>query len=415
MTIRPFQRKIVNRELVSSGILGDEMSTPGTNCFRFANRALDPDKRELWVNDVVRETEPKVFDLIAYLLKHRDRVVSKDELQGVLWPEVVVTEASLSRTVMKARKALDDDAHEPEIVRTVPRKGFRFIANVREPASSVFLADGLSDVYFARSDDAHIAWRTLGNGQPDILFAPGFVSHLDLRYRIQEVADFDTQIANGRRLITFDKRGTGLSDRTGQAPTTEDMVHDMQAVLDAANSERAIIFAVSESGPTACLFAARYPERVAALILYGTFAKGLGDEDYPYMPSREKHAAWLTQLVNQWGGPAALELFSPSNAQDPAFQDGWARYLRASATPGGIEGILEVARDLDVTDVLPEIRCPTLVLHRTGDKLIDWRAGRDLAAAIPNSEFIALDGDDHWWFIGDPQRVLDVMHPYLNG
>jgi pimeloyl-ACP methyl ester carboxylesterase/DNA-binding winged helix-turn-helix (wHTH) protein len=390
------------------------MPTPSPQCFRFAARALDLDKRELWVDAAVRETEPKVFDLIAYLLEHRDRVVSKDELQKVLWPDIVVTEASLSRTIMKARKALDDDAHAPKIIRTVPRKGFRFIADVQKPDDSVFLLSGLSDVNFVRSGDIHIAWRTIGDGSPDILFAPGFVSHLDLRYRTQQVADFDAHLAHGRRLITFDKRGVGLSDRIVQAPTIDDTVCDMLAVLDAAESERAIIFAVSESGPAACQFAAKYPERISALILYGTFAKGLKDDAYPYMPSRKTHDAWLEHLVNHWGGPASLELFAPSHANNQMYKDGWARYLRAAATPGGVKAILECARDLDVRDTLPKIQCPTLVMHRTGDKLIDWRAGRDMAAAIPNSKFIALDGNDHWWFVGDWRSVLDAMQPYLD-
>ncbi len=398
----------------SSGILCPKMPTRRTKYYRFADRALDPDKRELWVNDSVRETEPKVFDLIAYLLEHRDRVVSKNELQEAMWPNTVVTEASLSRTIMKARKALGDDAHEPAIIRTVPRKGFRFIADVRDEPGGKFLADGLSDVHFARNDDVHIAWRTLGDGKPDILFAPGFVSHLDLRYRVSLVADFDTQLAHDRRLITFDRRGVGLSERIGKTPTLDESVQDMRAVLDAADSQRTILIAVSESGPAACLFAARYPDRVAALILYGTFARGLKDSDYPYMPNRATHDAWLAHLVNNWGGSASLGLFSPSHVDNPQVQDTWARYLRASATPGSVKMILEAARDFDVRDELPKIRCPTLVLHRSGDKLIDWRAGRDLAGAIPNSKFVALDGIDHWWFVGDSQSVLDAMHPYLD-
>lgn len=403
---------------MSSGILGHVMATTHLRSFRFAGRALDPDRRELWIGESVRETEPKVFDLIAYLLEHRDRVVTKDELQETLWPNLVVTEASLSRTVMKARRALDDDAHEPDIIRTVPRKGFRFIADVTEPANSVFLVDDLSDVHFVRSNDAHIAWRTIGDhpgdGSHDILFAPGFVSHLDLRYRVQMVADFDARLARGRRLITFDKRGVGLSDRAGPAPSIDETVEDMIAVLDAAGSTRATIFAVSESGPAACLLAARHPERVAALILYATYAKGLRDDDYPYMASRRAYDAWLRHLTDSWGGPASLELFAPSHAADPVYRDGWARYLRASAAPGSVKGILEVARDIDVRGILAEIQCPTLVMHRTDDRLVDWRAGRDLAAAIPNARFVALDGQDHWWFIGDSQSVLDAMQPFLD-
>ncbi len=390
------------------------MTTPGTNCFHFADRALDPEKRELWVGKAVRETETRVFDLIAYLLEHRDRVVSRDELQETLWPTVVMTAASLSRTIMQAHKALDDDAQKPEIIRTVSRRGFRFIADVRPPDSSALHIDGLSEVHFVRNGKARIAWRTIGDSRPDILFAPGFVSHLELRYRASNAADFDMQLAHRRRLITFDKRGVGLSDRLGPAATIKDTVSDMRAILDATGSQRVILFAVSESGPAACLFAAQYPQRVAALILYGTFAKGLKDHDYPHMPSHRSHDEWLTHLIGNWGKPASLDLFAPSQVDNPHSRDSWAHYLRASATPGSAKNILTVARDYDVRNILPKICCPTLVLHRTGDKLVDWRAGRDLAAAIPGSEFIALDGIDHWWFVGDQQGVLDAMQPYLD-
>ena len=390
------------------------MSPPSANSYRFAGRSLDPVLRELRVGEDIRDVEPKVFDLIEYLMKNRERVVSKDELQEALWPGVVVTEASLSRTVMKARKALDDPAHEPEVIRTVSRKGFRFVANVRAPASTVFLAEGLSDVHFVRSGDVHIAWRTLGDGPKDILFAPGFVSHLDFRYRIQEVADFDAKLAAGRRLITFDKRSVGLSDRIGQPPRLEDTVADMKAVLDAAGSKTAVIFAVSESGPAACQFAARYPDRVAALILFGTFAKGAQADDYPHMPGSRLYQAWLDELIKNWGGPASLEIFAPSIADDPTVQDGWARYLRSAASPGIIRGILESLAEIDVRECLGDIQCPTLVLHREDDRMIRLDAGRDLAERIPGAEFVSLRGPDHWWFVGDQQALLQAAEPYLS-
>ncbi|MDP7092869.1 MAG: alpha/beta fold hydrolase, partial [Gammaproteobacteria bacterium] len=338
---------------------------------------------------------------------------SKDELQDKLWPDVVVTEASLSRAIMKARKALDDHAREAEIIRTVPRKGFRFVADVREPAGSVFLVDGLSDVHFVENNGIHIAWRTLGEGPTDVFFAPGFVSHLDTRYRIREVAEFDTQLAAGRRLIAYDKRSVGLSERIGERPTLEENVGDMLAVLDAAKSKKAVIFAVSESGPVACRFAAKYPDRVTALILYGTFACGLKDDDYPHMWSRKTYDAWVDSLISQWGGAASLELFAPSISDDPAAQDGWARYLRSAATPGVIRGMFEVLRDIDVRDELAGINCPTLVLHRRGDRLVQCSAGRDLAERIPGAKFVELPGRDHWWFVGDQQSVLQAMQPYL--
>ena len=383
------------------------MSDTRANQFRFAGRSLDPVLRELRVDGEVRDTEPKVFDLIEYLLRNRERVVSKTELQEKLWPNVIVTEASLSRTVMKARRVLDDNAGEPEVIRTIPRRGFRFVANVREPVASVFLAEGLSDVNFVASGDVHIAWRTLGDGPQDLLFAPGFVSHLDFRYRIREVADFDIQLAAGRRLITFDKRSVGLSDRIGSPPTLEATVDDIRAVLDAAGTKKAIIFAVSESGPAVCEFAARYPERVEALILFGTFAKGEQADDYPHMPGPRMYQAWLDDLIANWGGPASLEYFAPSHADDPQVQDGWARYLRAAASPGIIRFILEELARIDVRECLPRIQCPTLVLHREGDRMIWLSAGEDLAARIPGAKFVALPGRDHWWFLGDAQAVLD--------
>jgi pimeloyl-ACP methyl ester carboxylesterase/DNA-binding winged helix-turn-helix (wHTH) protein len=390
------------------------MSNISASSYSFVNRTLDPGLRELRVDGQLRDAEPKVFDLIEYLLRNRDRVVSKRELQEQIWPSVIVTEASLSRAIMKARKALDDQAQDAEIIRTVPRKGFRFIANVQEPVNSVFMADGLSDVHYVDNGGVHIAWRTLGDGPTDVFFAPGFVSHLDTRYRIRDIAEFDVRLAKNRRLITFDKRSVGLSDRIGDIPTIENTVSDMKAVLDAANCRKTTIFAVSESGPAACIFAARYPERVKSLILYGTFAKGLKDDHYPHMGSRESYDKWLKYMVSDWGKPVSLELFAPSVADNPLVQDAWARYLRSAATPGVMKGIIEALRDTDVRDILPDIRCPTLVAHRTGDRLIRVAAGKDLADRIPNAEFVELPGDDHWWFIGDAAGVLETMQPYLD-
>ena len=390
------------------------MATENANSFSFGNRSVDPELREVRVDGEIRETEPKVFDLIEYLMKNRDRVVTKEELTEAIWPNVIVTEAALSRAVMKARKALDDHAQNAQVIRTVPRKGFRFIANVRKPVSSVFLVDNLSDVNYVENHGVHIAWRTLGNGDKDVFFAPGFVSHLDTRYRIREVAEFDAWIATNRRLITFDKRSVGLSDRIGEIPTLENTVSDMKAVLDAAGSKKVSILAVSESGPAACVFAARYPERVRSLILYGTFAKGLQGDGYPHMANNEKYDAWLDHLVTGWGTPVSLDLFAPSVADDPKVQDGWARYLRSAATPGVIRGIFEALKGIDVRDVLKDIQCPTLVVHRAGDKLIRAVAGEDLATRIPNAEYAQLDGQDHWWFVGDAQSVMDVMQPYLD-
>lgn len=388
----------------------------GGGCWRFAGRRLDLDRRELTIDGQPVAVEPKVFDLIAWLLTHRERLVSKDELQDALWPGLVVTEASLSRTVMKARRALRDDTRQPQVILTVPRRGFRFVAAAERDQPGrrgVFLVDGLSDVHFAPSDGVHIAWRSLGEGRPDVLFCPGFVSHLDMRYRIPAIASFDEQLAAGRRLLVFDRRGVGLSDRIGNVPTIENTVADMKAVLDQARSARTFIFAVSESGPAAARFAATYPERVLGLIIYGSFARGVRADDYPHMPSERGYAGWLDTLLAGWGGPVSIEYFAPSHANDDEVREGWARYLRAAATPGSIRGILEALGRADVREILPKVRRPTLVIHRRDDRLVRVEAGRDLAARIPGARFVEVPGQDHWWFVGDTAPILAATLEFI--
>ena len=381
---------------------------------RFLDCEINLAARELLRAGVRGRLEPKVFDLLALLLEHRDRVVSKDEIQDALWPGIVVTEASLDRTVMKARRAVGDDARRQAVIRTVPRRGYRFVATLADEAPRPFdplriEPEGLSPVHFAVSGDAHIAWRTLGEGPLDVLLAPGFVSHLDMRYRVRPVVRLDMQLARHARLICFDKRGVGLSDRVSQPPTLAQTTADMAAVLDAAGSKRALLFGVSESGPACALFAATYPERTAALAVYGSFAKGIRSEDYPWLPPRATYDRWVDRLVGEWGGPASIELFAPSEAQDPEVREAWARYLRAAATPSGMRAILEAMREIDVRDVLPRIRAPTVVLHRRDDQLVRYQAGEDFARRIPGARFRLLDGDAHWWFVGDTQPIIDEI------
>ena len=387
---------------------------------RFLDCEIDLATREVQRAGARTRPEPKVFDLLALLLAHRDRVVSKDEIQAALWTGVVVTEASLERTVMKARRAVGDDARRQAVIRTVPKHGYRFVAPLATGAPRPFdplriEPDGLSPVRFAQSDGAHIAWRTLGEGPIDLLVAPGFVSHLDLRYRVRPVVALDVALARHARLICFDKRGVGLSDRVSTPPTLSQTVRDMAAVLDAAGSRRAVLFGVSESGPAAALFAASHPERVAGLALYGTFAKGIRGDDYPWLPPRDVYDQWVDSIVREWGGPASIELFSPSEARDPEIREAWARYLRAAATPSGMRAILEAMREIDVRDALGGIRVPTVVLHRQGDLLVRSGAGEDLARRIPGARFRLLAGDAHWWFAGDTAPIIEEIRGLLAG
>lgn len=387
--------------------------------WRFANCELDLAARELRVAGEPRAIEPKAFDLLAYLLNHRERVVSHDELMDAIWPGVIVTEAALARTVMKARKAVDDDATRQAAIRTVPKRGYRFVAKLEQdslrPGTGVPAEpENLSPVQFARSGGVHVAWRSLGSGSPAILFVPGFVSHLDNRYKVPSLIRFEDRLARRNRLITFDKRGMGLSERVSYPPTVENTVADMVAVLDAAGIDQAVLFGVSEGGPATGLFATTQPARTRGVIMYGTFAKGLRSPDYPWARPRKLFDAWLDELIGAWGSPASLEYFAPNLARDPEARAEWAHYLRNAATPASVRGVLEALRDIDVRDILPQIRVPTLVLHRRGDRIARWEAGEDIAQRIPGASFKLLEGNDHWWFIGDSDTILDEIETFLS-
>jgi pimeloyl-ACP methyl ester carboxylesterase len=385
--------------------------------WRFADCELDLAARELRVGGAPRGVEPKAFDLLAYLLDQRARVVSHDELMDALWPGIIVTEAALARTVMKARKAVGDSAEEQRIIRTVPKRGYRFVATLesaRQARAPQPAAADLSPVQFARSGGVHVAWRSLGSGSPAILFVPGFVSHLDNRYAVPALMRFEARLARKRRLVTFDKRGMGLSERVGYPPTVENTVADMVAVLDAAGIEQAVLFGVSEGGPATALFAATQPARTRAVIMYGAFAKGVRSTDYPWGRPRKLFDAWLEEFIGAWGSPASLEYFAPNIADDPEARTEWARYLRNAATPASVRGILEALRDIDVREMLPRIGAPTLVMNRRGDRITRWEAGEDIARRIPGASFRLLEGDDHWWFIGDSAAILHEIEAFLD-
>lgn len=384
--------------------------------WRFSGCELDLAARELRVSGEAHAIEPKAFDLLAYLLTNRERVISHDELMDALWPGVIVTEAALARTVMKARKAVGDDAGRQAVIRTVPKRGYRFVGQIDAAGphnDGTVQPDDLSPVQFARSGGVHVAWRSLGSGSPAILFVPGFVSHLDNRYEVPSLMRFEERLARDRRLVSFDKRGMGLSERVSYPPTLENTVADMVAVLDAAGIDQAVLFGVSEGGPATALFAATQPARTRGVIMYGAFAKGSRSKDYPWARPRRVFDAWVNEFIGAWGSPASLAYFAPNIAQDPEARAEWARYLRNAATPDSVRGILEALRDIDVRDVLPKIHAPTLVLHRRGDRIARWQAGEDMAGRITGARFRLLEGDDHWWFLGDSESVHVEIEAFL--
>jgi len=270
-------------------------------------------------------------------------------------------------------------------------------------------------IRYTASGDAHIAWQVVGRGRPDVLLVPGFVSHLEQCWLEPGLAAFLGRLAADHRLILLDRRGIGLSDRTAGPPTAESTSTDLEAVLDAAGAERAILFGISEGGPAVLKFARDHPERVHALILFGTMARGAYADDYPWALDRAGFDAWLARMVATWGGPSGIRMFAPSRADDPAFREWWARTLRLGSSPGAMRAVLEALHALDVRALLPEIDVPALVMHRGGDRAIHVEAGRQIALALPDSVWVRLAGDDHWPWIGETEPVLGAIETFVSG
>jgi len=241
------------------------------------------------------------------------------------------------------------------------------------------------DTKFAQSGDVSIAYQVVGHGPLDLLVVPGFVSHVEQAWEDPSYTRFLQQLASFSRLILFDKRGTGLSDRISGIPTLEQRMDDVRAVLDAAGSQRAALFGISEGGPMSVLFAATYPERTSGLVLYGTIARGAWAPDYPWGKKleNEKTEVWLEGWRKEWGGPYMVEVWAPSMEKDERFRQWWAKYLRLSASPAAVINIFRMNMAIDVRAILPTIQIPTLVLHRVGDRAINIEQGRYCAEHIP--------------------------------
>ncbi|HSS36225.1 MAG TPA: alpha/beta hydrolase, partial [Patescibacteria group bacterium] len=251
--------------------------------------------------------------------------------------------------------------------------------------------------YARTPDGVSIAFQVVGDGPRDLVWVPGWVSHLEAAWDEPTMARFFERLASFSRLILFDKRGTGLSDRVpdSELPTLETRMGDVQAVCDAVGSERVALFGVSEGASMCLVFGATYPARTTAIILFGGFARRQVAPDYPWGGSAEEHAAFLAEIEHDWGGPVGLERRAPGKRGDARFRDNWARYIRMGASPGAALALTRMNAEIDVRPVLAAVRVPTLVLHRAGDRTISLGAGRYLAERIPGATFVELAGDDH--------------------
>lgn len=350
--------------------------------------------------------EPQAFDVLVHLVEHRDRVVAKEELMDAVWRGRFVSETAVTSRIKQVRRALGDDGRSQAVVRTVHGRGYRFVGTVEEGGAVA----PRPPVRYTVTDGLHIAYQVTGGGPVDLVLISGFVSHLDLDWDDPRHVRLLDGLGSLGRLIRFDKRGTGMSDRPAGVPDLETRMHDVLAVMAAAGSERAVLVGYSEGVPMALLMAALHPERVRGLVLYAGYARRTRASDYPWAKTDEERRAYTEHLVTAWDWAADARLRCPS--ADLAMQRWWQRRMSAAATPTTVRALMDMNALVDVRDILPSIVSPTLVLHRLGDELFDPEESRYIADRVPGAQLRLLDGRDHLpW--GDADQLLDVVRPFV--
>jgi pimeloyl-ACP methyl ester carboxylesterase/DNA-binding winged helix-turn-helix (wHTH) protein len=392
--------------------------------FAFADAEVDTATFEVRRAGAAVKVEPQVFDVLVHLVRHRDRVVSKQELLESVWGDQFVSESALTSRIRDARRVVGDDGSRQAVIRTVHGRGYRFVAPVVEDgeatgdaAGAVAAAKAGNEVAgadgavpakpprtrYARSGRASIAYQVVGDGPGDLVFIPGFISNIELHWEFPPMAAFYGRLARSARLIVFDKRGTGLSDRVPAADALplEERMDDVRAVMDAAGSERATLFGISEGGPLALLFAATYPERVERLVLCNSYADRFRD-DIPALAAATRDA---------WGSGGVVGTLAPS-WRDRSVRRFLARYERLSATPDTAAHLVELCHGIDVRPILPSIGAPTRVIHHRDDPIFPLAKGQALAQGVPGAELVVLEGRDHLVYV-DQGPVLDAVEAFL--
>ncbi len=383
--------------------------------YRFGPFTLDPVQGILCAGSSEIPLGGKAFETLVFLAENAGRVVSKEELIDRVWPDSHVGQNNLAQHISLVRKTLAAFDPKTEYIQTMARRGYRFAAAVETSGNVAIATHEPPRTRYARSGDVNIAYQVIGDGPIDLVFVMGWVSHLEMFWAEPSFARFLTRLSGFSRLIVFDKRGTGLSDRVplSQLPSLEVRMDDVRAVMAAAGSRRAVLMGVSEGGPLTSLFAATYPQLVAGVIIIGGYARRLWAPDYPWGPTEEQREAFIAAMERDWGGPLGIEERAPSKANDPDFRRWWATYLRMGASPGAAAALTRMNAEVDIRHVLPSIHVPTLVIHRTGDRCLRIEEGRFLAERIPGARMVELPGDDHLPFVGDQDSILAAVERFI--
>ena len=372
----------------------------------FSDCVLDLERVELLRAGAGVEIEPQVFEVLAHLIEHQDRVVSTDELFEAVWHGRIVSLSTLTSRVSAARSAIGDTGSDQALIRTIPRRGYRFVGEAVREESSVAPPPlpPRQEVQFCRSaDGVRLAWSRVGTGPP-IVKTGNWLNHIEYDWESPVWSHVLRWLARGRQLVRYDARGNGLSDRGVADISFDAFVRDLEAVVDAAGLDRFALFGASQGCAFSIAYAVRYPERVSRLVLYGGFARGRRLRGSPV--DTEQAEAMLTLMRTGWGqdNPAFRQVFTslfvPGGTPE---QMAWFNELQRKTTTPDDAGRLRLVSDyMDVVELLPRVRCPTLVLHCRDDAVQPFEEGRFIAANIPGARFVGLDGRNHLILEHDP-------------
>jgi DNA-binding winged helix-turn-helix (wHTH) protein/pimeloyl-ACP methyl ester carboxylesterase len=399
--------------------------------FVFGDMSLDPERRELRSGSKMVPIEPKVFDLLEFLIRNRDRVVSRDDLVASIWGGCAVSDSAIAVRIHAARCAIGDDGEQQRWIRTVARKGFRFVGEVGagaelaatgSPAVDGVIADHVpsdQEIAFCRTKDGlNLAVACLGQGKPLVL-TPTWATHLEYDWQSPTRARLLRHLVHRFRVIRYDARGFGFSDRIVPDISFATFERDLETVVDSLHLRRYSLLAISQGVPTAIAHAARNPERVSKMVLHGGFALGRNRRDSPQ--ETEMARAWIAIMQQGWDNDdsALLRIFSsvwlPGASAE---QIRWyANMLRKSTSLENAIRNRKTADEIDVVDLLPKIAAPTLVLHSRRDNSVPFEEGRRIASMIPMAKFVSLDSENHVPIAGEPawQKLIDEIKAFLSG
>jgi pimeloyl-ACP methyl ester carboxylesterase/DNA-binding winged helix-turn-helix (wHTH) protein len=364
----------------------------------FDNCTLDTDRRELHRDGQAVPVEPQVFDLLEFLMRNRERVVSRDDVLAAVWDGRIVSESAVTTRMNAARLAIGDSGEAQRLIRTFPRKGFRFVGGVREQrGQSLGAGERDQNITFCRTTDGfNLATAIVGTGLP-LVRTTTWLNHLEYEWQDPIRSPMLRSFANRFRLVRYDGRGNGLSDRDMTELSIETFLEDLEAVINAAGLTRYAMMGISQGAATAIAHAARHPERVSKLVLFGAYA--LGRNKRSSKRELETAEAYVTLMRHGWGdeNSSFIRMFSTLSVPNatPAQIKSFAELQRIATSAENAVRLRSACDDIDVVDLLPKISVPTLVLHSRHDHVVPYEEGRRVAAGIPNARFVTLESENH--------------------